>query len=132
MIQDDFISAGAEQEVYINDGKTVIKLNDAIYYASWEDYFYNLLLHNYFFSDTAYHLVGFYWEDNTLFSVVEQPFVKSDTITDLNSVKDFMAANGFIHSRRHDYHHPELGVIIEDLHDENVLTQEGLLYFFLF
>lgn len=127
--QEAFISAGAEQKVYINDDKTVIKLNDAIYYASWEDYFHNLLLHNYFFSDTAYHLLGFHWAEDTLFSVVEQPFVKADEITDLEGVKSFMNANGFIHSRKHDYRHPELGVIIEDLHDENVLTQKGLLYF---
>lgn len=49
-----YISEGAEQKVYIHDNKYVVKLNDAIYYASWEDYFHNLLLHNYFFSDTAY------------------------------------------------------------------------------
>ncbi|MCI4648922.1 hypothetical protein [Phaeodactylibacter sp.] len=127
--QEAFVSAGAEQKVYINDDKSVIKLNDAIYYASWEDYFHNLLLHNYFFSDTAYHLLGFHWAEDTLFSVVEQPFVKADEITDLEGVKSFMTANGFIHSRKHDYRHPELGIIIEDLHDENVLTQKGLLYF---
>jgi hypothetical protein len=28
-----------------------------------------------------------------------------------------------------DYYHPELGIIIEDLHDENVLTEEGVLQF---
>nr|WP_246516232.1 hypothetical protein [Aequorivita echinoideorum] len=38
-----FISSGAEQKVYIHGAKDVIKLNDAIYYASWEDYFHNLL-----------------------------------------------------------------------------------------
>lgn len=51
-----FISSGAEQSVYIKDNQNVIKLNDAIYYASWEDYFHNLLLHNYFFADTRYQL----------------------------------------------------------------------------
>jgi hypothetical protein len=49
-----FIANGAEQKVYITDYRYVSKLNDAIYYASWEDYFHNLLLHNYFFADTAY------------------------------------------------------------------------------
>ncbi|WP_369415211.1 hypothetical protein [Belliella calami] len=44
------ISSGAEQRVYLSDSKTVIKLNDAINYSSWKDYFQNLLLHNYFFS----------------------------------------------------------------------------------
>ena len=43
----NFISSGAEQKVYIKDNQHVLKLNDAIYYASWEDYFYNLLLNNF-------------------------------------------------------------------------------------
>ncbi|GAA0870955.1 hypothetical protein GCM10009117_01000 [Gangjinia marincola] len=40
-----------------------------------------------------------------------------------------MINNGFINTRRHDYHHPQLGIIIEDLHDENALTSDDLLYF---
>lgn len=127
--EEDFISAGAEQKVYIKDNDRVIKLNDAIYYASWEDYFHNLLLHNYFFSDTAYHLLGFYWSKNVLYAVVEQAYIKADSITNLEIVKNFILANGFVHTRRHDYYHPNLGIILEDLHDENVLTNEGILYF---
>jgi len=127
--QDDFISAGAEQKVYIKDGEWVVKLNDGIYYASWEDYFHNILLHNYFFSDTAYNLLGFYWSENVLYAVVEQAYVKADSITNLDVVKNFMTANGFVHKRGHDYYHPNLGVILEDLHDENVLTNDGILYF---
>ncbi|WP_461790896.1 putative polyvalent protein kinase domain-containing protein [Pedobacter sp.] len=49
-----YVSEGAEQKVYLKDSQHVIKLNDAIYYTSWVDYFHNLLLHNYFFPDTAY------------------------------------------------------------------------------
>jgi hypothetical protein len=52
----NYISEGAEQKVYLKDGKTVLKLNDAIYYVSWEDYLHNLLLNNYFFPDTSYQL----------------------------------------------------------------------------
>ena len=39
-----YVSEGAEQKVYLSDQKSVIKLNDSIYYNSWEDYFHNLLL----------------------------------------------------------------------------------------
>ena len=45
---DQYVSEGAEQKVYLNDQKTVLKLNDSIYYNSWEDYLHNLLLHNTF------------------------------------------------------------------------------------
>ncbi|MEZ5041959.1 MAG: hypothetical protein R2828_18830 [Saprospiraceae bacterium] len=127
--EEHFIASGAEQKVYITGGKAVTKLNDAIYYASWEDYFYNLLLHNYFFADTAYDLLGFYLSENTLYAVVQQPYIKADSITDLMEVKNFMAANGFENKRRHDYENESLGLIIEDLHDENVLTAEGMLHF---
>lgn len=124
-----FISSGAEQKVYIEGDNYVIKLNDAIYYASWEDYFYNLLLNNYFFSDTAYQLLGFSQNNETLYTVVKQSFAKADDLTDLTKVKEFLNNNGFISIRNHDYYNPSLGIILEDLHDENVLTKKKLLYF---
>jgi Serine/Threonine/Tyrosine Kinase found in polyvalent proteins len=125
-----FISAGAEQRVFIKNTRQVLKLNDAIYYASWVDYFNNLLLNNYFFPDTAYNLVGFYKSDtDILYALVEQNYIESTQATDLNQVKAFMQANGFNNTRNHDYFHPELGIILEDLHDENVLTAQGMLYF---
>jgi hypothetical protein len=126
---DLYVSQGAEQKVYLKDGLTVLKLNDAIYYASWVDYFHNLLLNNLFFPDTAYQLLGFYKDSSILYAVVEQPFVKANEKTDLNIVKAFLENNGFINKKNHDYYNEELGVILEDLHDENVLTQDGMLYF---
>lgn len=119
----------AEQKVYLNNSDSVIKLNDSIYYSCWKDYFYNLLLHNFFFTDTAYELLGFYKEEEVLFAVVRQNYVKSDTPTDLLTVKSFLEANGFQNNRNNDYINKSLGVILEDLHDENVLTQNNLLYF---
>ena len=127
--ESDFISEGAEQKVFIKDEKNVIKLNDAIYYASWEDYFLNLLIHNYFFPDTAYKLIGFHQNLKTLYAVVKQRFIKADQMTKLSEVKSFLVTNGFQNTRNHDYYHPQLGIILEDLHDENVLTQNSILYF---
>jgi hypothetical protein len=130
-----YISQGAEQRVYLQDGKHVVKLNDGIYYDFWIDYFYNLLLHNYFFPDTAYQLIGFTEELNEdsgktiLYAIVKQPFVTVDVSTDLTEVKNFLEENGFINNRRNDYTNPQLGIILEDLHDENVLTNNGVLYF---
>lgn len=124
-----FISSGAEQRVYLNDTKFVIKLNDAIYYELWVDYFHNLLLHNYFFTDTAYEFLGFYIENEKLFVVVKQNFVVSTEVTDLQRVRTFLEANGFLNTRNHDYFNKELGIILEDLHDENVLTNNEILYF---
>jgi hypothetical protein len=124
-----YVSQGAEQKVYLKDGSTVLKLNDAIYYASWIDYFHNLLLNNLFFPDTAYQLLGFYNEQEVVHAVVEQPFVRATEKTDLSLVKVFLENNGFRNTKNHDYYNEELCLILEDLHDENVLTRNGMLYF---
>lgn len=125
----NYVSEGAEQKVYLKDSKSVIKLNDAIYFVSWEDYFVNLLLHNYFFPDTAYNLLGFFENENIVYAVVEQQFITANQKTDLIFVEQFMNSNGFQKIRNNDYSNSELGIIIEDLHDENVLTNNGVLYF---
>ncbi len=124
-----FVSEGAEQKVYIKDNTTVYKLNDSIYYESWEDYLINLQLNNYFFPDTSYILVGFCLINEILYALVEQLFVLANQPTKLEDVKEFMLSNGFSNTRNHDYFNADLGIILEDLHDENVLTQDGILYF---
>lgn len=43
-----------------------------------------------------------------------------------------MIANGFENKRRNDYENAALGLIIEDLHDELVLTRNNLPYFIKF
>ncbi len=49
--------------------------------------------------------------------------------TDLKQVKSFLLQNGFKNTRNNDYLNSDLGIILEDLHDENVLTQNDILYF---
>ncbi len=125
-----FISAGAEQRVFIKNATKVLKLNDSIYYQSWVDYFDNLLLNNYFFPDTAYKLLGFYKsESDAIYALIEQNYIESTQPTDLYHVKDFLANNGFINTRNHDYYNPDLGIILEDLHDENVLTANDSVFY---
>lgn len=127
--EDKFISAGAEQRVYYHDDFHVIKINDAIFYAYWIDYFNSLLIHNYFFRATAYEFLGFKFIDDVLHAVVKQEFIVSTEITDLSIVKQFLAYNNFINNRNNDYINNNLGVIFEDLHDENVISKDGILYF---
>ena len=127
---DLFISQGAEQRVFIKNSSKVLKLNDIIYYPSWLDYLNNLLLNNYFFPDTAYNLLGFYKSDNDiLYALVEQNYIEFTHLTDLKKVKQFLENNGFLNTKNNDYYNPTLGIILEDLHDENVLTKNEMLYF---
>lgn len=125
-----FIARGAEQRVYLDiDARFVIKLNDAVFYLSWSDYFLSLQIHNLFFPGTAYVLIGFYLENNLLYAVVRQPYIAITEPTNLESVKEILSANGFQLKKNNDYYNTELKLILEDLHDENVLTNNGTLFF---
>lgn len=87
------------------------------------------MLHNFFFEDTAYELIGFTKENEVLFAVVQQAFVSITENTKIENVKSFLIENGFQNTRNNDYFNPNLGIILEDLHDENVLTKNEVLYF---
>lgn len=127
--EERYLSEGAEQKVYlVEDNIHVRKLNDAIFYLTWSDYFTSLLLHNYFFPTTAYQLIGFAIKDR-LYAVVEQPYIEALESTNEKNVSDFMMSNGFSNVKNYDYINKDLGIILEDLHDENVLTANGILYF---
>lgn len=125
-----YIGEGAEQQVFLNnDGRSVTKINDAIFYESWKDYFISLLIHNFLFPSTHYELLGFYLKGNNFYSVVKQSFIESTQPTDLDELRKFLERNGFKNKRNNDYYHPEWGIILEDLHDENVLTNHGIFFF---
>lgn len=125
----NFIAEGAEQKVYRLDDEFIIKLNDRIFYTFWKDYFNSLLIHNYFFESTAYELLGFKLIEGKLFSVVKQRFICSSEPVDLDLIKNFLTFNHFINIRNNDYKNDFLGLIFEDLHDENVISQNGILFF---
>jgi hypothetical protein len=125
-----FLKRGGEARVYLHeDGRHVIKLNDAIYYATWLEFLNSILLHNLIFPNTRYELIGFAKEDETLIGVLKQPYIISDALVDLNDVRAFLEFNGFSNTRRHDYEHKQLGLILEDMHDENVLVNSETLFF---
>ena len=129
-VQDqNFIGEGAEQKVYRLNDVSLIKLNDTIFYEFWRDYFNSLLIHNYFFESTKYELLGFKLIDETLFAVVKQKFIYSTEPVDLELVRGFLEFNHFTNIRNNDYRNETLGLIFEDLHDENIISQDGILFF---
>lgn len=68
-------------------------------------------------------------DNDALYAVVKQNYVSITSGTDLKQVKEFLIMNGFQNNRNNDYIHHEAGIILEDLHDENVLTRNEILYF---
>lgn len=125
----DFLAEGAEQRVYRFDGTHVIKTNGGVFYEFWLDYFNSLLIHNFFFPTTAYSFLGFKLIGDELYAVVKQEFVVTSESADLDAVKEFLKFNGFENIRNNDYANHTLGLIFEDLHDENVLSSNGILFF---
>jgi hypothetical protein len=125
-----FISEGGESKVYLsNDGRFVFKINDAVYYNTWLDFLNGICLHNLFFPETAYNLIGFEKNENSFFAVLKQPYIISDSNTDLDLLKRFMEHNSFKLQKNYDYYSAKYGLFIEDLHDENVLTHNGIFFF---
>lgn len=127
--QENYIGEGAEQKVYKLNEEFLIKLNDTIFYEFWRDYFNSLLIHNYFFKSTQYELLGFKLIEEKLFSVVKQKFIASTEAVDLSLIKKFLEYNEFSNIRNNDYQNKKLGLIFEDLHDENVISQNGIPFF---
>jgi len=121
--EDHYLSQGGESKVYFDkDGLNVIKLNGAVYYATWLEYLNSLVIHNLLFPGTAYRLLGFAEKNGSLLAVLKQPYIPSDSTAELADIKKLLAYNGFENTRRQDYFNKEYGLILEDMHDENVIV----------
>jgi len=128
--EDQFLARGGESRVFLDkDQKHVLKVNDAVYYATWLEYLNSLVLHNFIFPDTVYSFIGFAEIASVLHAVVRQPFIIADGQADLQDIREFLQFNGFENTRRQDYFNREYGLILEDMHDENVILRSDKLFF---
>jgi hypothetical protein len=125
-----YLTRGGESLVFQdNDKRHVVKLNDAVYYATWLEYFDSLAIHNILFPDTAYTFSGFTRVNGVLHAVLRQPFIATESTAALADIRIYLEHNGFVNKKRNDYRHEKLGLILEDMHDENVLAAQNLLFF---
>jgi hypothetical protein len=133
--ENSYLTRGGESKVYFSsDGLHVLKLNNARYYATWTEYFNSLILHNVLFPSTAYFLVGFTDNEDvpagepTLSVLLRQPFIEGEQ-ADLAHIQDLLNFNEFKLIKRQDYFNDEFRIRLEDMHDENVISKDGLLFF---
>ena len=125
----EYIAKGGEAQVYLSpDALNVIKANDAIYYATWEEYFNSVVIHNLLFPSTSYSLLGFTEIGKALHAVMEQPFVEGKQAK-LEDIKELLTFNDFTNTKRQDYYNKEFNLLLEDMHDENVIAKDDLLFF---
>lgn len=73
--------------------------------------------------------LGFTENSDSLLAVLKQPFISSDAPVDLSDVQKLLAFNGFENTKRNDYFNKELGLILEDMHDENIIANSNTLFF---
>lgn len=126
---DLYLTEGGEAKVYFSkDGSNVIKVNDGIYYSTWLDFFNSICIHNILFPETSYELVSFIFV-NELFAILKQNFIVSNEEVDLNEVETILNSNGFDKVKKLDYYNQEFGIRLEDIHDENVIKQNGIYFF---
>ncbi len=104
-------ASGKTQETEYSKGQETARLIDWIeksgLCAYWLDYFHSLLIHNFLIGQTAYQLIGFYFENNVLHAVGRQPYIEFTGPTNTAAVKEFLSVNGFQLKKNNDYFNPD-------------------------
>lgn len=125
-------ASGMEQDVYYNeDGKTVTKINSNDAHDNWDDFFERIAIHNSIFPDTQYTIKGYTNHKGLFSAVLEQPLIKGGAVG-FREVKNEMKKLGFEpmfpksknFEERYSFIDKEKGIIVKDLHGENVIKGE--------
>jgi hypothetical protein len=124
------IGAGAEQKVYLHpNGREVVKVNTGTYHGNWLEFFNRLLCHAILFPATKYSTIGFTKVEEIFAVLIQQQFALLTEGAPRSIVEPYLNRHGFIRTKNDDYYNPALGIILEDLHDENVfLLEEQILF----
>lgn len=124
------IGAGSEQKVYLHpDGFEVIKVNTGSYHGNWLEFFNRLLCHAILFPATKYSTIGFTKVEQVFAVLIQQQFALLNDGAPRSIVEPYLNQHGFTRTKNDDYYNPALGIILEDLHDENVFLLEGQILF---
>jgi hypothetical protein len=67
-------------------------------------------------------------KDEALCAVLSQPFIEGGQ-ADLENIKELLTFIGFENTIQQDYYNKEFGLELEDMHDENVIAKDDLLFF---
>ena len=124
------IGAGAEQRVYLHEnGSEVVKVNTGTYHGNWLEFFNRLLCHSILFPATKYTTIGFTNFEDNFAVIIKQQFALLTEGAPRSIVEPYLNQHGFTRTKNDDYYNPSLGIILEDLHDENVFLLEDQILF---
>lgn len=123
---------GAEHAGYFDEeAQRWFKRNNLNYHSTYLEYFHRLALHNKLFPEAPLVLKGFVWHDNQLLPVITQLHVRANRGATEQEVDALMKTLGYVKTPNtdNDYYNPNSGILVQDLHDENVLVDsEGHLH----
>lgn len=114
---------GQENDVFL-EGRRVFKRNNLNFHLSYADFFDRIALHALLFPGAPLRFEGFVEHQAGLWPVMSQPAVRARRGANRAEVERFMGQLGFKRTGGDDYCHPE-GILVEDLHDENVFLDEA-------
>ena len=116
-----------EARVHFDEAKNVvIKANDGNLHRTWSEFFDRIALHNFLFPESFYRLTGFtrregFFGPDCFAPLLEQPFVEGKGARRLE-VEEEMRRLGFTRIRDDDYANKDWGLRVDDLHEENTLS----------
>ena len=88
-----------------------------------------MLCHAILFPATKYKTVGFTTIEENFTVIIQQQFALLTEGAARSTVELYLNQHGFSRTKNDDYYNPVLGIILEDLHDENVFLLEGQILF---
>lgn len=109
---------GQENDVFL-EANRVWKRNSLSFHLSYCDFFDRLALHHLLFPGAPLRLEGFIAASGGLWPVMSQPAIRARRGATRAEVEAIMRRLDFKRVRHDDYEHAE-GILVEDLHDENV------------
>ena len=125
---------GGENQIYLA-GALVYKRNNLAFHTSYLEFFERLALHNWLFPDTAYTFIGLMWDQTDeigqLKPVITQQALRGVRGATRNEVEAEMTRMGFHRRYEDNYANLAQTLLVEDLHDQNVLVDaDGDLFIF--
>lgn len=125
-----FLSRGGENEVFTGEEDFVIKLNNFEYAGDDLTNFFNRIeVHNRFFGNVLYDLIGFAYNSQQEFcAVLMQPYVRAKREATEQEIQHYMESLGFIMDSPDEYHNEQYEIF--DAVPNNVLYGiDNRLYF---
>lgn len=120
------IAQGAEAKVYYRAGSPAVLKERASIYATTQKALDAIVLHNYFFPETAMHVIGFTRDSDGLFRIIlTQPYVRCLRLATKEEIDNLMERKGFRDNKfGQGVNYISERIALEDMHPANVFIDE--------